>query len=309
MTLILSGTDGLSDVDGTAATPAIRGTDANTGMFFPAADTIAFSEGGVEAMRLTAAGNLGIGTSNPTAFGGGFIVSETSGSSGGYSIQTSGAVVTQMAADSTASVGYTGTRSNHAHVFTTNNTERARIDSSGNLLVGTTSATSNSSTFLVNSAKHALVVANGAVADSTVLVACIKAGSTNNTSQRYIGFSYNGGGNGNGAIAGNGDSQATFITLSDARLKENIADLPSQLQNVMALRPVEFDYKATGGHQIGFIAQEVQEVYPDLVSEGDDGYLTLAGFDKNTARLIKAIQELKAMNDTLTARVAQLEAK
>jgi hypothetical protein len=47
MTLILSGTDGLSDVDGSAATPAIRGTDANTtGIFFPAADTIAFSEGG-----------------------------------------------------------------------------------------------------------------------------------------------------------------------------------------------------------------------------------------------------------------------
>ena len=53
MTLILSGTDGLSDVDGSAATPAIRGTDANTGIFFPAADTIAFSEGGVESMRLT----------------------------------------------------------------------------------------------------------------------------------------------------------------------------------------------------------------------------------------------------------------
>ena len=58
MSLILSGTDGLSDVDGSAATPAIRGTDANTGIFFPAADTIAFSEGGVEAMRLDSSANL-----------------------------------------------------------------------------------------------------------------------------------------------------------------------------------------------------------------------------------------------------------
>jgi hypothetical protein len=66
MTLILSGTDGLSDVDGSAATPAIRGTDANTGIFFPAADTIAFAEGGVESMRLNSAGNVGIGTTNPT---------------------------------------------------------------------------------------------------------------------------------------------------------------------------------------------------------------------------------------------------
>jgi len=65
MSLILSGTDGLSDIDGTAATPAIRGTDANTGIFFPAADTIAFSEGGTEAMRITSAGDLGLGTTSP----------------------------------------------------------------------------------------------------------------------------------------------------------------------------------------------------------------------------------------------------
>ena len=64
MTLILSGTDGLSDVDGSAATPAIRGTDANTGIFFPAADTIAFSEGGTEAMRIDSSGNLLVGTTS-----------------------------------------------------------------------------------------------------------------------------------------------------------------------------------------------------------------------------------------------------
>ena len=63
MTLILSGTDGLSDIDGTASTPAIRGTDANTGIFFPAADTIAFSEGGAEAMRINSSGDVGIGSS------------------------------------------------------------------------------------------------------------------------------------------------------------------------------------------------------------------------------------------------------
>ena len=58
MSLILSGTDGLSDVDGSAATPAIRGTDANTGIFFPAADTIAFSEGGAECARFDSSGNF-----------------------------------------------------------------------------------------------------------------------------------------------------------------------------------------------------------------------------------------------------------
>jgi hypothetical protein len=53
MTLILSGTDGLSDIDGSAATPAVRGTDANTGIFF-GTDIIGFSEGGVEAARFNA---------------------------------------------------------------------------------------------------------------------------------------------------------------------------------------------------------------------------------------------------------------
>jgi hypothetical protein len=60
MSLILDGSVGVSDVDGSAATPAFRGADANTGMFFPAADTIAFSEGGTEVMRIDASGNVGI---------------------------------------------------------------------------------------------------------------------------------------------------------------------------------------------------------------------------------------------------------
>ena len=89
MSLVLSGTDGLSDVDGTAAAPAIRGTDTNTGIFFPAADTIAFAEGGVEAARFDASGNLGIGTTSPRATfevtnatntGWGAIVEKTAGS-------------------------------------------------------------------------------------------------------------------------------------------------------------------------------------------------------------------------------------
>ena len=54
---------------GTAALPSITPTgDTNTGLFFPAADTIAFSEGGVEAMRLDSAGNLGLGVT-PSPFG------------------------------------------------------------------------------------------------------------------------------------------------------------------------------------------------------------------------------------------------
>jgi hypothetical protein len=58
MSLILSGTSGVSDVDGTAAAPAIRGTDANTGIFFPGADRIGFAEGGVQVGEFDANGNF-----------------------------------------------------------------------------------------------------------------------------------------------------------------------------------------------------------------------------------------------------------
>ena len=86
MTLILSGTDGLSDVDGTAATPAIRGTDANTGIFF-GTDIIGFSEGGVESARFNASGNLqtigtiSVGNATPSTSGAGITFPATQSAS------------------------------------------------------------------------------------------------------------------------------------------------------------------------------------------------------------------------------------
>ena len=118
MTLILSGTDGLSDVDGTAATPALRGTDANTGIFFPAADTIAFAEGGVEAMRIDSSGRVGIGTT-PSGSDGIFTVSINSiGFYLGYGASY----------DNYYTAGSSGTQ-----IFRTGNTERARIASTGQM--------------------------------------------------------------------------------------------------------------------------------------------------------------------------------
>jgi hypothetical protein len=58
MPVIISGSTGISGTDGSAATPALQGTDTNTGVFFPAADTIAFAEGGTEVMRINASGQV-----------------------------------------------------------------------------------------------------------------------------------------------------------------------------------------------------------------------------------------------------------
>ncbi len=67
MPVIINGSTGISGVDGSAATPAIQGTDVNTGIFYPAADTIAFGEGGAEVMRIDSSGFVGIGTTAPSA--------------------------------------------------------------------------------------------------------------------------------------------------------------------------------------------------------------------------------------------------
>ena len=157
MSLILSGTDGLSDVDGSAATPAIRGTDANTGIFFPAADTIAFSEGGVESMRISSAGFVGIGDTNPsnllTVAGTGsdhqlFVRNTGTAASDDAIIQIS---TSSTSTTSTISGLYFGDgdsssigRLNYNHsdnsmAFFTNSAERMRITSSGNVGIGVNS--------------------------------------------------------------------------------------------------------------------------------------------------------------------------
>jgi hypothetical protein len=184
------------------------------------------------------------------------------------------------------------------------------VDSSGNVMVGTASAV-GLFTATNNSASQATAFFSNTAASSQAIPSAYfrKFDNTSTTAQIFVQFQINNGAAGSGQINANGASAAAFGSYSDRRLKENITDLPSQLDNIMALRPVEFDYIESegGGHQIGFIAQEVNEVYPDLVGERSDGMLTLTDMNKNDARLIKAIQELKAELDVCKAEIAALK--
>lgn len=170
----------------------------------------------------------------------------------------------------------------------------------------------NNGSFTVTTRALALVgnfISNVAGDVSQPAVFIQKYDNNSTTSQIFMRFVINNQGNACGQITANGANTAAFGTVSDERLKDNIVDLPSQLDNILALRPVEFDYiESEGGeHQLGFIAQEVQEIYPDLVGEREDGMLTLTDMNKNDARLIKAFQELAAKVTALEAEVAALK--
>lgn len=67
MPIVISGTNGISGVDGTASNPSYEGTDANTGVFFPAADTVAIGTNGTEALRVNSSQNVGVGVT-PSAW-------------------------------------------------------------------------------------------------------------------------------------------------------------------------------------------------------------------------------------------------
>ena len=164
MSLILSGTNGVSDVDGTASNPAIRGTDTNTGMFFPAADTIAFTTNGTEDMRIDSVGNVGIGTPNP----GTRVDAYASGTTSVIVRARNDGTVVYL--DANNGYSYLNTFSNHPMLFGTNNTERMRIDTSGNVGIGTSSPGS----YRLNVAGSSLISGNVTLGDYANI------GATNN---------------------------------------------------------------------------------------------------------------------------------
>lgn len=225
----------------------------------------------------------------------------------GASIDIAGGRATGNAASgyislSTSTVGASGTT-------VQTSAERMRVASNGRIGINASTPLHRTHIRSTENVISALFLESDAATDvGNPGLIISKTDNNSTTSQVFLRFTIAANTVGSGQIVANGASAAAFGTFSDARLKENIVDLPDTLEQIKSLRPVEFDYKNGSGHQTGFIAQEIQEVWPDVVAPDQDGYLMISGLGKTEARLIKAIQSLAAKVETLEARIAAMEA-
>jgi hypothetical protein len=108
---------------------------------------------------------------------------------------------------------------------------------------------------------------------------------------------------GSDKVTVNGDVSATnFNTTSDATLKTNVETLTGSLDAVKAMRGVSFDWIENGNPEIGVIAQEVEEVLPELVNTNDEGIKSVK-YGNIVAVLIEAIKEQQEQIDELKAQL------
>ena len=308
MPITISGSTGIAGVDGSAGTPAVQGTDTNTGIFFPAADTIAFGEGGSERMRIDSSGNVGVGTSSP----GSAYRLAVSGNNTGMSIQDTGSVGTWLDFKTGSGTVQGNIYFNFTNGYMTFGTaaagssqvERARITADGRIGIKTSVPTSLLTISTPGDTENITKLTINGYGDSRG-IGCIM--QPNNDTNCVPFLFTNAAGTVVGSISTNA-SGTSFTTSSDYRLKHDVQPLTTGLATIAALKPSTYKWNADDSHGEGFIAHELAEHIPHAVTgEKDavnaDGSIKPQAVDysKIVVHLVAAIQELKAEFDAYKA--------
>lgn len=306
-----------SSGSGNTASWRLRAATYEFGAYVPDnANALVFYDYGqsTERMRLDSSGNVGIGTSSPVNR---LTVAESNNSSGvvfiGNAINTSNAEYGRIRFGSIATngvyVNYGGQIASFSgggidvgdlRFYTAAgaaSTERMRIDSSGNLLVNTTGQ---------RSAGKICFDINGSINAGIVSYPLTNG---NIDAFRFL--------NNAGSIVGLIQSTPTatsYVTSSDYRLKEQVAPMTGALAKNELLNPVTYKWKADGSDGQGFIAHELQAVFPDAVTGekdavDDEGKPVYQGVDTSflVGHLVACVKELTAELNNVKAELAAMK--
>ena len=191
--------------------------------------------------------------------------------------------------------------------FCTAGSERMRIESSGDIRFGCTSAQLTAGeVFSFNNGQRGNTLALNTVGGASFY--SIDMWNNAGGSCNQILFRSGGSATTVGSITSTGNNATQYNTSSDYRLKENVAPIQNGLTRLQQLNPVQFDWKNSGETSEGFIAHEVQEIFSDAVT-GEKDAEEMQGMDygRITPLLVKAIQEQQTIIDDLKSRIETLE--
>jgi hypothetical protein len=269
---------------------------------YDSGSNLVFSTASTERMRIDSSGNVGIGSTSPdelltlrnadpTLLIQGNQVSGVHYSEIDFKNQA-GSVLGKIGLSYYGGVAefYRNVPTSWSHVWKVNNSEKMRIDSSGNTLFGCTA--------LPSGGAGGAAFETGQSSGRSIL----QLGTTSTFALRLANF-YNGNGNvGNIIVSG---SATAFNTSSDARLKD-VTGKARGLEVINQLNPVSYNWKVDGKADEGLIAQEVLDIVPNAVS-GSEEEKYYMDYSKLVVHLVAGIKEQQALIESLTARITTLE--